>query len=1150
MGNTVAQDNAINHSGSDLLISAAAGSGKTRTLVSRVMKHILEGKDIRRMLIVTFTRASAAELRVRISSRIGELIKEQPDNTHLPAQLLAAGSADICTIHSFCMKIIRPNFDKLGIDMGFRLGDESEMTILKKQAMDKVIDDFYEAEVEDKDFITVCDCFGSITSDDGLSDSLLELYKKLSSTEKSIELLLHSSDYNGGFFDNPYGAYILAHLRRVTEYYCRMYQIIIEEASSYESSRESYYQTLCDEYDSLRSVSDALAAPDYATVKRRLHKISFERLKNVKGDCPVDKALIKSVRDGYKDAITDIRESFFLADEDSVKSAFFTNSVLCKAIYRVLRAFEMELENIKRAHSVCDFDDLERYAYRLLYNSDGSLTQIAEELGSQYDDIYVDEYQDTNYLQDKIFSAIARDNRFLVGDIKQSIYRFRSAEPRIFSDYLKAFTPFGEKRENGGGVSLFMSENFRSDEGVIELSNMVSDYMFKNSSGIPYNDSDRLICAKRAEDRLCEHSEICLIEKSPIKEQNAEAEYVAERIKRLLDEKREKADGTEICPSDIAILLRSGTTRQDYIDALKRRGVYSEYRTDELFFEKSEVLLAVSILNVIDNPARDIYLAGALRSDIFGISLEELIKIRQHSCTSQSLFASCMAYDKDDAIRRKLDVFFEKIEKYREECRKLSSHKVLSMVYADTGMLNGCSLGEKRSLLKLYDIARGYERGSYKGLNSFIRYVSELSKEKMPEEVAERVGESVKIMTMHSSKGLEFEYCFISGTSSIFSSKDRTPDLLFDRELGVAGYISRSGGFTKYNNVLRKCTSLAIKHRNIEEEMRVLYVALTRGRTKTVVTATVSDPDEYFNKARVLRDYASECINLRTTSHISWIINAYDVSSSLVDLLKVYYDGTEKKDTDEKESYVDENEVKRVKNLLSERFDYVYPYEHLDKLPSKLSVSALTPTLLDGGDNEEVRQNISLDVMPGFITGNAEITGAMRGTATHLFMQFCDFDNLVSTGAAEELMRLCSEHYISDSIRDLVALSHIERFISSELFSAMRSAKWIKREFRFNIMLPASDFSEDERLKGERVLVQGVTDCIMEDENGEIILIDYKTDSVTEKNYRQLLLQRHSDQLKYYKRACELMLERKVDRVLIYSVPLARTVEVEFKEEK
>ncbi len=1162
MALTKAQLQAVEFEGNDLIISAAAGSGKTSTLVTKITEKIKKGADVSKMLVVTFTNAAAAELRTRLTARLGQILSEDSGNRHLSEQIIKMGSADICTIDAFCMKLVRSNFDKLGVDGDLRIGEESEISILRYEAMEDTLDAFYEGESSDPDFLTVCDCFGKIKMEEALAQNLLSLYKNLISTWESIELLLKNDEMNGDFMDTPHGAFLKEYIISMLDHFAKEYEYVLTECKRDEAAT-AYLPTVTNDIMVMEKLKAYISSSSYDEIRKFLLNVEIGGLGQIRKATACDKDYVKTVHGSFKEEIENLKESWFASDGESVKSAYLQNGKICRAIYKVLKIFEEELLRKKKAYSVYDFNDVERFALNILYNKDGTFTDTALEYQEKYEQVYIDEYQDTNSVQDRIFYAISRKNRFMVGDIKQSIYKFRAAEPENFARYRNEFTPIEKYKKTDTGAGIFMSNNFRSDKGVIDFSNLVSDHMFLNTTAIPYSKEDALIFSKEVpEGYLHEKAEVYLIrdkkskrkkkngeeENDPLDPQlNPEAEFVAARIRDMLDNGY-LPTGEKIKAEYIAILLRTKGRRSDFISALERQGVNYEYENEERFFERSEVLFVLCLLNAIDTPSRDVYLAGALRSHVFGFSLEELVKIRQKTRNLPSLYASLKVYDEKDVIKEKIDAFFEKTEKYRSACRKLPSHEVISMLYTDLGILSSCARSERKSLLRLYDVARKYEGGAYKGISAFLRYVEKVGNDGIKVDVSKDSKKSVKIVTIHGSKGLEYPICFYCDSASSFNLKDLTEPILFERRLGIAGYVSAENGLVKFDTLMRKCNALAKKYSLRHEEMRKLYVALTRARNKIIVTAKVSDPVAYMEKKKKEAHCVSEYSLLKRSNTFEWIAGACAGREEDFFDLRIIDENTDARAETEilqSSAMFTEEDVHRVEDILRKRLEFKYEFDHLNKIPSKLSVSKLTPTILDGTENEEIEQSISLDTMPGFLNGGEKkITGADVGTATHLFMQFCDFNALKITGAENELQRLYKEGYISKNVADLVNIRYVEGFIGSELFNELLNAKSVKREFRFNVMLPASDFSEDEELKNEQVLVQGVTDCIYEDENGNVVLVDYKTDTVNDDNYRKVLISRHKNQLTYYKKACEMMLEREISKVILYSVPLSKNVEI------
>lgn len=1158
---TGSQAKAILHTGSDLLISAGAGSGKTYTLTERIIRKICAGADISKMLIVTFTKAAANELKARITKSLSSALAEKPDSKHLAEQIVRVGSADICTIDSFCLKIVRPNFDKLSIDSDFRIGDSAEVNILARETMDEVLDSFYESETENEDFLIVSDCYASLTDESTLSEELLKLYTSLMNTKEALNTLLLPVSVEDDFINSRYGQIIVTHIWRIFNHFRPIFETLISlvHREDDEKGRKKFLPCLGSCLDFIYMAEAAIKEGlSYERLKGVFELLELKSIGSHRYSGSIDGLFIASVRADFKAAVESVRDVYFASEPKDLAPAILQNQRICKAIFEILSKFDLEFKKKKRTYSICDFNDVERYALSLLYDENGGISEIARGIRDSYTEIYVDEYQDTNSVQDSIFSAISNNNRFMVGDIKQGVYRFRSAEPEIFSHYRQAFTDIDKESDEGSrGRSIFMSDNFRCDKNIIDFTNYVSDYMFFNSSGIPYEKKDHLIFSKReGGEGKSEPCEVFLIDttrrdRSDKQEKEelrlAQPRFVARKIKELIDNGY-LPNGKKIKPSDIAILLRKVKDKAEpYIDALTELGIETEYTSDASFFEKPHILLLTSILNTIDNPYRDVFLAGTLRSFIFGFSVDDLVKIKLSSTEKGlSLYSMLCDYPFSDELREKIDIFLEKMKNYRECVAKMSSSEVIAFILADSGILSSSTNSERRDLFKLYNYARGYESSSYKGLYSFLRYIEGLSSETSKETFAKNPENSVKIMSIHKSKGLEFEVCFIAGCELEFNKLDLRAPILFERNLGVSGYIGRKNGIAKFDTLMRKSTSLAIKNAMIEEEMRILYVAMTRARSKLYLTASIEKPSEKLLEYQRLYPYTTEYQLYSASSFASIILGACCMPSecfelSIIDALSQ----SELEHVDVKNEALDENEVSLYKQILGERFNFEYKYKYLEKKPSKLSVSRLYPKILDNTQNDEIKPELSSSLTPSFLSQRlSEASGAERGTATHVFMQFCDFEDLVNFGYERELSRLVDEFFISKENASLINKGHIEKFASSALISELISARKIYRELRFNVMLDAEEFTSDEELKNEKILVQGVIDCLYENEAGELILVDYKTDSVSYDSYEEVLKERHSTQLSYYKKACELIFERPVSKVLIYSVPLAKCVQL------
>ena len=1152
---TAAQATAMAHSGTDLIISAGAGSGKTATLTDRIVNRIADGgMDISRMLVVTYTKDAANELKVRIAKKLSKRLKKDPSNHHISSQIVKLNNADISTIHSFCLKCIRPYFDKLGLDSDFRIGEESELVLLRQDAMTRVIDRFYEAEEIDPDFLLVADCYSEYTSEDALRDELLALYSKLSSCARGLEILRDEVSFGEEFLHSAYGEVLVRKVSELVKHFKEPVTELYSEICA-DNANAKFFDVFKELADIIERLENALKSPTYEGIKAILNSYTAARVKGgrSKTDPTVDTEYVGYIRADLVAKIKELRDEYFYADKGAIDSTITQNRKICVALYKVLKEYEAEYTNEKRLHSLCDFNDLERYTLRLFYDGNGHISPLAEDVSQRYDELYIDEYQDVNSVQDKIFTAIARNNRFMVGDIKQSIYGFRSAEPELFSGYRDSFVPYGEETDGEVlGKTIFMSDNFRCDESIINATNHVSDYMFLNSHGFKYVTDDRLKHAKlHPENFKPQNAELCLIDRSSISDESflneidPQPEFVAQEIKRLLDSGY-LPSGEKVEPRHIAILLKKSAHKiERYIDALNKYGINNEYKKEVRFFDKPRILLLLCILNSVDNPTRDVYLAGALHSGIWGFTLEELVKIKRSAPKGSNLFTALLEYQGEVELCKKVRELLSTLNRLNLGIRKMSSEDAISFIMNETGYLSACNAEERRDAIKLYNLARGYEQGTYKGLYSFLRYIDDVAaKNGIEETVSSDPDNSVKILTMHKSKGLEYEICFLCDTDKPLSKRSYTAPILFHRNLGVCGYVSREGGIVKYDNILRKCASLAIKDGETEEAMRLLYVAMTRARSKLYITASLLKQAEKRAKYARLSHLTDEYSLYSCNSHMDMLLGAFAHPVDFLDVRIVKEDDIYEHDAKDSTQAVAAEADSEAVEILKERLNFQYSYSHLEKLPAKLSISTLYPGVLDDEENSEHQKRYTIESLPKFASRDEQVTGADRGTATHVFLQFCDFESLVKNGFEHELNRLLENAYISSSVGKIIQREHIEKFISSEMIGELLRAKRLIREFRFNVMLPATEFSEDERLRTENILVQGVTDCIYENEDGEFILGDYKTDRVTDENYEAELKRKHTTQLSYYKKACEMMFERPISHVLIYSVPLAKTVEI------
>ena len=796
----------------------------------------------------------------------------------------------------------------------------------------------------------------------------------------------------------------------------------------------------------------------------------------------------------------------------------------------------------------------------LLVGDDDEPTLLAKSVAERYDAIFIDEYQDTNEMQDSIFSAISRYNRFMVGDIKQSIYGFRGAVPEIFSSYRNGFEEY-DKNKKQKQATIFLSDNFRSDRSVIDYTNAVFYQLFNNNSGsVPYLEGDALACARSEKDDWKLPTRYLVVDRSATNDEGDplnEYEVVAREILRLVQ--------GGVKPSEIVILLRAMTKADHYRKALADLSLPCvSDKGGDFLLDYPEVLLLVSLLNVIDNPTRDVYLAASLKSPLFHFSLSDLILIRQKA-PADSLYASLLAFvqktegDEWAVLCEKTKYFLDFLEKARRFAELKSSDKVIRYLLQTT-TLSALTAKQKRSgspLSAFYEFARRYESGGFGGVHGLVKRVKEISASDKKDPLMYHTSvdlSAVQIMSIHHSKGCEYDFIFLADTSSEFVRKDESADMVYEGTMGIGLKLRTDNGLLRYDTIFRRAIASKIRENSIDEYMRVLYVALTRAKRQIIVVSSLNGPkqkkiDNFKAYVNTHAKFAHPYLYLQAKSYTEWLMLALpQMPCEIVDSLDVIYgDGYDGKTdaSQEKQELVDHK-------LLEERLNYCYPHEALQKLPTKLSVSRLYPGILDEEAEDLIRtEKADFDRLPLFMQEKAAVSGAEKGTATHLFMQFCDFELVKRFGVKKEIERLVEKAFITEKIASLIEWKKVERFFESDLFARIQSAKEIFREERFHIRLPASAFTLDEEKSAayasEYILVQGVVDCLIREADGSLLLLDYKTD-YTPKDRTEaeaLLRERYTTQLSYYKKAVETVFGAHVKQTLLYAFSLDDTVEIE-----
>lgn len=1156
---TPSQESAISSKDGNILVSAAAGSGKTAVLSERLARSICsenDAVDISQVLVVTFTRAAAASLKVKIAEKLKEKIKEQKENGQnahdLIRQLMSVGSASISTIHSFCFDLIKQNFKELSLSPSVRIGDETEMRVILAEVCEGVIDRWYE-EYPDE-FAEICEIFVSVR-DNLLSKKFIDLYEKLRGYVDGIDVLINGKFQTGSPDEARDAAekIVCANFER----YFTCYEKVFEQAKlaslADKATEKARFAAYSYELDFIRNRYARVKEGDLDSYVSYMREYAPEKLPNLSNK-DEEIVLFDALRNKFKDKIEDLRKLYTVTVDSDHYGAIESIKRLCRILNRFMKDLENGYLERKRELALLDYTDLERFTVELLGNE-----RIAQGVKKRYKRIYIDEYQDISPLQDEIFKRISTDNRFMVGDIKQSIYRFRGAAPDLFSQYRRDFEDHDPK-EPKTSARIFLSENFRCDKNVIRFSNMVFEKLFNANSGkVEYRKEDALVFSKVSKDGHKDDQTVSirLIESSEKDPTVDEAKWVAKEIERLMK--------NGVLGKDICIILRSTkNTASVFAGALMERGIKTCGGSKTSFFHNPEVMLAVSVLNAIDNPSRDIWLAGALKSPTFNITADELTSIS--AMKKGSLYKSMTAYTEENDFE-KGKVFLNILADLRKSAESEPSNVILRKIYQEIGlkydvlMDDSLSVIAKDNLERLYEMARAFEASSFRGLHAFIKHIDAMMEKdlKESEDETQYPDDYVRIMSVHHSKGLEFPVCFICDTKKRHNLQDNYADLLFDDKLGVGMKLKDGTGFLKYDTLPRRALSIVGIDDTLDEEMRGLYVALTRAREKLYITASGKNIESAADYCQSISEFADAgfCMSAGS-SYFQWIMTALKREDPCYDLEVI-----STIDEEDQESVVALSEKKDMsdrfeKELLSigKNLEFTKKLEDLWKneiIPAKMSVSVLTPDVLDNDGSAALLTNSGFTDLPDFMSKDSDIaSGADRGIATHMFMQFCDFDSVDKYGVSLELARLVSAKFLDRSAADLVDTDKLEKFFESDLYKQMKRSKMLYREKRFNVMLPAKDFTKNEVLarelekEGAKILVQGVMDCFFELDDKTLCIVDYKTDKVRGSldEAARILADRYKDQLSYYKRACEIITGRSVSKLLIWSFALSDTVEI------
>lgn len=1154
------QQLAITYHGCDTLVAAAAGSGKTAVLTERVIRMLTEGEnptDINRLLIVTFTKSAAEELKTRIADRLKSKLEENPTPL-LRHQLSSLPNAQISTVHSFCYTLVKDNYSSLSLPAELRIADEAEMDLLLREEMERLMDDCYEKNtlVIEKipHFEEICENFLRCKTDENLIRIFTAIYKTVLNSPKGLQLLKESTrNYecivNDGFGKSIFQNYIFDTVNFAFSYYFDAYGELINKYSDNDSFTKKYRPALEEDAGLMHDCLLATKNKDAKCLENLICKYVPVSLRAVSGEAEF-KIEAKKLKDNFKKILGDLKD-YYGYSEDEIRCGAEKSKLILDGIFDFLSVLEQRLDEKKREKKVLDFSDLERYACKLLWNSEKEeRTPLAETVSNGFDEILVDEYQDTNELQDRIFSSIGEGKRFMVGDIKQSVYGFRGALPKIFASYRKKFANANE------GKTIFLSNNFRCAERIIDFTNEIFSNLFSDNEDIPYTQDDALIHSKIENEAGKEEEVEIVLFDSKSKSGDGEAEWVAEKISLLL-KCGTNENGERYKPGDFAVLMRSTKSGSErFENELNIRGIPVHNTAEGNLFDSPEVELVICILCAVDNPLNDVYLAGAMKSPVFGFDIDEMMEISQHR-EEMSLYETVKLLAENG--NEKCKNLTDRLSRYRHVSQGMPTDRFIDYLYRDTNLkslLYACgstssSEAEAKcaNLTLLYEYAKSFEQGSFKGLYNFIKYLKDIiAKGKTLGAAKAEDDNCVKILTVHKSKGLEFPVCFLCGCGKKKVPPKET-NFDYSPKYGFGFKLKDESGF-----IINKYPMLSIinsdnKDKDFWEDGRVLYVAMTRARQRLFITAATDDPSNLYESTYLARPWKGQRLKSLAKNDITLLLSCLDSHKT-----NKPYKITVSPCFEENFDYVETEEAEKsdrkyngeLVQTFKERFEFVYPYEIITKLPKKVAISRLYPDLLDDDGESEIKHEIDASDFDFPMAETQAEKSAERGIATHVFMQFCDMQN-AKKSVDDECERLINEGFMPKYYSQLIYRHELKRFFENEIYEKITNSPKVLREYRFNIGLPARHFTVEniEALSAETLFVQGVIDCAYENSDGTLTLLDYKTDRI--KNTVQGIEEfkdRHRMQLMYYKLAIEKITQKKISSLLLYSFCLDKVIEL------
>ena len=1046
----------------NILVSAAAGSGKTAVLVERIITRLTkdtEPIDVDQLLIVTYTEAAASEMKERIRTAIEKALEEEPDNVHLQRQATLIHSAQVTTIHSFCLSVIREYFHTIDLDPGFRIAEEGELKLLKHDVMEELLERYYEEGNEQ--FQNFVECFASGKDDRKLEELILQVYEFSRSYPSPEKWLQHCVEqYAFADLEEMGQSEFVKHILWNVRNYLNDLQEVITSGLAVcdcEDGPYMYRETL---EEDLQNIERIIQKESFLEMADVISKIKWMRLatNRDKSVSPEAASYVKGVREEVKKTVSLLVEQYFFDTPEEMYQDMLLAKENMKVLARLVNDFAADFASKKAGKNMIDFGDMEQFALQILTCEEaGELvpSKVAREYQERFAEVMIDEYQDSNLIQEAILTSVSKVSKgiyniFMVGDVKQSIYRFRLSRPELFMEKFETYS-----LEEGIKQRIDLHKNFRSRREVLESTNFIFEQiMTKSLGGITYDEKAALYVGASYEPREGNETEVLLIdtdfeeEQQNVEETNRELEarVIARRIKALVGHHmisdKETGESRPVKYRDIVILTRSLKGWTDvFTNILNREGIPAYSGSKEGYFETREIRTLLDYLRILDNPRQDIPFAAVLTSCFCGLTSEKLAKIEcgGEGKTFYEKTCSYLELGSDNELKIQLKAMLNQYENFRKKVPYTAIHALLWDIMEETGYkdyMAALPAGEQRkaNLEMLVEKAVSFESTSYKGLFHFIRYIEQLHKYDVDygeASVLDEQADTVRLMSIHKSKGLEFPIVFVAGMSKRFNTQDIKGSIVIHPELGIGMDAVDVKRRTKAPTLLKRVMQREVLMENVGEELRVLYVALTRAKEKLILTGTISNLEQKIKKFEELRGREETELPFsrlaRANSYFDWILPALYRNASFAPVLEEcgiavpftnpLYDqavpiqayrvgigqivaGEEAEEVSgvyTKELLRDWNEAdvydEQMKEQIKEQFEYHYPYEREQKLKQKLTVSELKKrAYLEEEEGEIVLDEEEIiPLLPKFLREEEVLTGALRGTAYHKVLELLDF---------------------------------------------------------------------------------------------------------------------------------------------------------------